>query len=182
MIARRTLLTGTSIAVVAATIGRHFIPPSRAQSKASTALLARVDHLVYASPDLNLGIDGRSCHTGGPASRTWNTKRVACARTLDLPRNYRTRSRTTQARKASSVQDRRPRSTEARDMGSQRNQSRPIGERGRDPGREAGCSGLGESKTYRRGCPLLAVHQSFHGRGRRDRAVLHRLGTDTSSI
>ena len=57
MIARRTLLTGTSIAVVAATIGRHFIPPSRAQSKASTALLARVDHLVYASPDLNLGID-----------------------------------------------------------------------------------------------------------------------------
>ena len=57
MIARRTLLTGTPIAVVAATIGRHFIPPSRAQSKASTALLARVDHLVYASPDLNLGID-----------------------------------------------------------------------------------------------------------------------------
>src|SRR6516225_5696846 len=57
MIARRTLLTGTSIAVVAATIGRHFIPPSRAQSKASAALLARVDHLVYATPDLNLGID-----------------------------------------------------------------------------------------------------------------------------
>ena len=42
-----------------AALGICFLAPntSRAQSKASTALLARVDHLVYASPDLNLGID-----------------------------------------------------------------------------------------------------------------------------
>jgi hypothetical protein len=57
MIARRTLLRGASVAFVATTTARHFISASCAQSKASVALLARVDHLLYATPDLNLGID-----------------------------------------------------------------------------------------------------------------------------
>ena len=57
MIGRRTFLKATSLATVAATTARPLIGSSSAQSKASTELLARIDHLVYVTPDLNLGIE-----------------------------------------------------------------------------------------------------------------------------
>ena len=55
MITRRAFLS-TSTTVAAATIGSLPIGSSHAEAKASAVLLAKVDHLIYATPDLNLGI------------------------------------------------------------------------------------------------------------------------------
>jgi hypothetical protein len=57
MIARRRFLQAAAIAATTATIEVVSSGSGRSQSRSSAQFLAKVDHLVYATPNLNLGIE-----------------------------------------------------------------------------------------------------------------------------
>ena len=93
--------------------------------QASSTLLGRIDHLVYATPDLQLGIDaiekqlGRKGHSRRSASRTRHPQCARRTRPDQLSGDHRTRSRTAETIRPAALRHRRSQSTADCEVGGQ---------------------------------------------------------------
>ena len=82
---------------IAAAVAFALIGTLGSAQEPSSALLARIDHLVYATPDLQIGITAIEQLGVGPrqGSASWSyqyAKRADRTRTDELPRDHRPRS------------------------------------------------------------------------------------------
>ncbi len=159
-----------------------------AQQPSTPPLLTRLDHLVYATPDLSLGIDtiekllGVRATPGGqhPGLGTRNALvALGPSSYLEIIGPDPEQPKPAGRRRFGIDELKAPRIVgwvaKGTELGETRRSSR--GTR-----REAGRGDSGQPTAARRHRAVLAVHRSQHGARRRPGAVLHRLGNVAASV